>query len=140
MTCKVNSTFPVGKKFAINQGCKYSTNKQTKTFYIAEGYFCRCLVAKLCLTVCSPMDCSLPGSSVHGILQARILQWAAFSFSRGSSQPRNRTRPPALQADTLPLSHLGSKKDTSGKVKKTNKKQRKPGKGIVTWYHNLWSI
>ena len=38
------------------------------------------------------MDCSLPGSSVHGILQARILEWVAISFSRGSSQPRNRTQ------------------------------------------------
>ena len=38
------------------------------------------------------MDCSLPGSSVHGILQARILEWVAISFSRGSSQPRDRTR------------------------------------------------
>ena len=40
---------------------------------------------------CDPMDCSLPGSSVHGILQARILEWVAISFSRGSSWPRNRT-------------------------------------------------
>ena len=40
---------------------------------------------------CDPMDCSLPGSSVHGILQARILEWVAISFSRGSSQPWNRT-------------------------------------------------
>ena len=42
-----------------------------------------------CLTLCKPMDCSPPGSSVHGILQARILEWVAMSFSRGSSQPRN---------------------------------------------------
>ena len=40
---------------------------------------------------CDPMDCSLSGSSVHGILQARILEWVAISFSRGSSQPTNRT-------------------------------------------------
>ena len=43
-------------------------------------------------TLCDPMDYSLPGSSVHGILQARILGWVAVPFSRGSSQPRNRTR------------------------------------------------
>ena len=42
--------------------------------------------------LCDPMDCSLPGSSVHGILQARILEWVAISFSRGSSQPRDQTR------------------------------------------------
>ena len=50
-----------------------------------------CLVAQLCPTLCDPMDCSPPGSSVHGISQARILEWVAISFSRGSSQPRNRT-------------------------------------------------
>ena len=42
-------------------------------------------VAQLCLTLGDPLDCSLPGSSVHGILQARILEWVAISFSRGSS-------------------------------------------------------
>ena len=40
----------------------------------------------------NPMDCSLPGSSVHGILQAKILEWLAISFSRGSSRPRDRTQ------------------------------------------------
>ena len=44
-------------------------------------------VAQSCLTLCNPMDCSPPGSSVHGILQARILEWVAISSSRGSSQP-----------------------------------------------------
>ena len=42
------------------------------------------------LTLCNPMDCSLPGFCVHGILQARILEWVALPFSRGSSQPRDR--------------------------------------------------
>ena len=45
-------------------------------------------VAQLCLTLCNPLDCSLPGSSFHGIFQARILEWVAISFSRGSSRPR----------------------------------------------------
>ena len=44
-----------------------------------------------CLTLCDPMDCSPPGSSVDGILQARILQWVAMPCSRGSSQPKDRT-------------------------------------------------
>ena len=48
-------------------------------------------VAQSCLTLCNPMNCSLPGSSVHGIFRARILEWVAISFSRGSSQPRDRT-------------------------------------------------
>ena len=47
------------------------------------------LVAQLCLIICNPMDCSPPGSSVHGILQAGILEWVAISFSRGSSRPRD---------------------------------------------------
>ena len=47
------------------------------------------------------MDCSLPGFSVHGILQARVLEWVAISFSRGSSQPRDQTQISALQADAL---------------------------------------
>jgi len=42
-------------------------------------------VTQSCPTLCDPIDCSLPGSSVHGILQARILKWVAISFSRGSS-------------------------------------------------------
>ena len=47
------------------------------------------------------MDCNLPGSSIHGILQARILEWVAISFSRGSSRAGNGTRVSALQADSL---------------------------------------
>ena len=44
-------------------------------------------VAQSCPTLCNPMDCSLQGSSLHGILQARILEWIAYPFSRGSSDP-----------------------------------------------------
>ena len=53
-----------------------------------------CMLAKLlqlCLTLWDPRDCSSPGSSVHVISQARILEWVAIFFSRGSSQPRDRT-------------------------------------------------
>ena len=49
-------------------------------------------VAQLCPTICNHMDCSLPGYSVHGILQARILEWVAFPFSRESSQPGDWTQ------------------------------------------------
>ena len=48
-------------------------------------------VAQSCPTLCDPKDCSLPRSSVHGIFQARVLEWVAISFSRGSSQPRDQT-------------------------------------------------
>ena len=46
------------------------------------------LVAQSCPIPCNPIDCSTPGSSIHGIFQARILEWVAISFSRGSFQPR----------------------------------------------------
>ena len=66
-------------------------------------------VTKSCPTLCDPMDCSLPGSSVRGIFQARVLEWVAISFSRGSSWPGDQTqvsgierRFSTLQADTLP--------------------------------------
>ena len=49
-------------------------------------------VTQSCLTLCDPMDCSLPGSSIHGIFQARVLEWVAVSFSRGSSPPRDQTQ------------------------------------------------
>ena len=48
-------------------------------------------VAQSCLTLCNPMDYSLPGFSIHGILQVRILEWVTISFSRGSSRPRDWT-------------------------------------------------
>ena len=50
------------------------------------------LVAQMCLILCNPMDYCLPGCSVHGILQAGILEWVAIPFSRGSSQPRDQTQ------------------------------------------------
>ena len=49
-------------------------------------------VSQSCPTLCDPVDCSPPGSSVHEIFQARILEWVAISFSKGSSQSRDRTR------------------------------------------------
>ena len=49
--------------------------------------YVRANLLQLCPTLCNPMDCSLPGSSVHGTLQARILEWVAIPSSRGSSQP-----------------------------------------------------
>ena len=51
-----------------------------------------CLVTQSCLTLCEPMDCSPPGFSVHGILQARILEWVVIHFSKGSSQLRDQTQ------------------------------------------------
>ena len=63
-------------------------------FLVFSFVDCVCACAKLlqsCPTLWDPMDCSPPGSSVHGLLQARILEWVAMPSSRGHSQPRNRT-------------------------------------------------
>ena len=69
------------------------------------------LVAPLCQRLFyDPKDCSPPGSSVHGILQARILEWVAIPFSRGSSQLRDQTWSSALQADSLPSEPPGKPK------------------------------
>ena len=69
-----------------------------------EAFCCCCSVAQLCPTLCHP-----PGSSVCGILQARILEWVAMPFSRGSSRPRDRTRISCIGRWILyRLTHLGS--------------------------------
>ena len=60
------------------------------------------LVALLCLILRDPMNCSLPGSSVHGILQARTLEWVAVSSSRGSFQPRDRIQATLTAGVSLP--------------------------------------
>ena len=64
-------------------------------------------VAESCLTLCHPTDCI-----VHGILQTRILEGVAFSFSRGSSQPRDQTQVSRLQVDSLPAEPQGKTKYT----------------------------
>ena len=63
--------------------------------FLAYIWLCVCAlrsVAQSCLTLCGPMGCSPPGSIVHEIFQARILQWVAISYSRGSSKPRDWTQ------------------------------------------------
>ena len=69
---------------------------------------CVCvLVTQSCPTLGNPMDCSLPHSSVHGILQTRILEWVAFCFSRGPSSSGTEPRSPTLQADSSPSEPRG---------------------------------
>ena len=65
-------------------------------------YEVKVLVAQSCLTLWDPMDYSPPGSFVHGILQARILEWVAILFSRSLPDPEIKPRYPACQADSLP--------------------------------------
>ena len=85
----------------------------TQDFFCMEASSRMCLHAKslqLCPTLCNPMDCSPPGFSVHGILQARILEWVAMLSSMAFSQPRDRARVLGLQhwqASTLPLGPPG---------------------------------
>ena len=79
--------------------------------YILKQKCQSCAHAQSFPTLCDPMDCSPPGSSVHGIFQARILEWVAISSSRGSSRPRDQTRAACVSCIarwTLLLSHLGS--------------------------------
>ena len=66
------------------------------------------LVVQLCPTLCNSMDCSSPGSSDHGILQARILEWVSIPFSGDLSNTEIIPGSPALQADSLPTEPLGS--------------------------------
>ena len=66
-----------------------SSLRNCKIFYFFVGCFESC--AQSCLTLCYLLDCSLPGSSVHGVFQVRVLKWVAMPSSRGSSWPKNRT-------------------------------------------------
>ena len=67
-----------------------------------DTYLHECLVAQLCPTLCDAIDCSLPGSSVCGILQAKILEWVAFPSPRNLLNSGIEATSPALQADSLP--------------------------------------
>ena len=79
----------------LTQGLNLSLLHLAGRFFAAEPpgkpylLFKQSEVAQSCLTLCDPMDRNLPGSSIHGIFQARVLEWVAISFSRGSSQPRD---------------------------------------------------
>ena len=83
--------------FTIAKTLKQPKCPSTDEWIKKIWYVCVCVCvwyAKLlqsCLTLCDPMDCSLPGFSLHGILQARILEWVVMPSSGGSSRPRNRT-------------------------------------------------
>ena len=83
---------------------KYLKLKKEKTQKVKVN------VSQLCPTTCGRKDYSLPGTPVHGILQARILEWVSMPFSRISSQPRDGTRSPTLQADSLPFEPAGKQK------------------------------
>ena len=85
--------------------------------------------------LCSPMGCSLPGSSVHEILQARILEWVAISFSGGSSKPRD--RPPSLASPALAGGFLTA--ELPGEplqcIILNERSQTQKGHTWTTWFH-----
>ena len=105
--------------WAFQVGGHCSRSHSTLPTHTGEHSVCRicpgtytwggCSVAQWCPTLCDPMDYSPPGSSVHGISQARILEWAAISSSRGSFWLRDRNHVSCIgRAGSLPLSHGGS--------------------------------
>ena len=71
---------------------KYQRQSSAKEVSPREGGAHACLAAQSCPTLRNPRDCSPPGSSVHGIFQARTLKWVAIPFSKGSLQPRDQTQ------------------------------------------------
>ena len=77
-------------KYTVSH-CKKNDTGSDPLRLIIKEHAVLCLVTQSCLTLCDPMDCSPPGSSVRGISQARVLEWVAISSSRGSSPPRGRT-------------------------------------------------
>ena len=72
-----------------------------KGFFSCPLFLIKVLVTQSCLTLCNPMDCSTPGSSVHGVLQARILEWVAIPFSGDLPNPGIEPESPTLQGDSL---------------------------------------
>ena len=96
--------------------CKWSSWPRdiTKVSLIAGRFFTiwatgKVLLSQSCSTLCDTINCSLPISSVHGIFQARILEWVASSFSRASSRPRDQTGVPHIYRQMhYHLSHQGS--------------------------------
>ena len=78
--------------FCFNFSLAITDNKNQSIISCFFSLKVKVLVAQSCPILCDPMDCSPPGSSVHGILQARTLEWIAIPFSRRSSQPRDQTQ------------------------------------------------
>ena len=74
--------------FAVKRGKRKCEHERSASF----GTLCHCSVATSCLTLCDPVDCTLPGLCVHGIFQARILEQAATAYPKRSSQPKDQIR------------------------------------------------
>ena len=110
----LGSTFWWAREFEKHQCLGPTPEQLTRSETLGMSYKSSlCMRAKLLQsyrTLCDPMDCSPPSSSVHEILQARILEWVAMPSSRGSSQSRDRTQVPCINRQILYLlSHQGSR-------------------------------
>ena len=82
----------IQRNYGFTHNSETMTNSDLELIAISSNQEkVKVLVPQACLTLCSPMECSPPGFSVRGILQVRILEWAAIPFSEGSSQPRDWT-------------------------------------------------
>ena len=132
----------------IYQNCMSSFQKNWVIVEVAMS------VTQSCPPLCDPMDCSPPGSSVHGILQARILEWVATAFSRGPSWPRDQTWVFCKQADSLPSELQESSRRTESTLKNwegpahmqissLGHKTRKPGNADPAFWPRLdkaWAL
>ena len=93
------------------------------TFSHAPDSYCLREISQLCPTLCDPVDCSPPGSSVHVIFQARILRWAAIPSPGDLPNPGIKARSPAWQADSLPSEPPGKPSITLFKTKSLSELQ-----------------
>ena len=99
--------------FKLNIMCIHKNQNSCKKIFFSSLNLCCAKSLQLYLPLYDPVDCCPPGSSVHGILQARILQWVTMSSSRGSSHPRDQTHLLSLlhwQVDPLLLAPPGKPK------------------------------
>ena len=84
--------FQILSHYRLLQNTEYSSVCYTVDSYCLSIFYCCCSLPESRPTLCNPMDCSLPGSSVQGVFPDKILEWGAISYSRGSSRPRDWTR------------------------------------------------
>ena len=80
---------------------------------VVPTLFCCCLVTRSCPTLCNPMDCSLSGSTVHGILQANVLEWVSMPSPGNLPNPVIKPRSPTLQVDSLPVETPGKNREVN---------------------------
>ena len=102
----VGSLFPLQRIFLIQES-NWGLLHCRRILYRVIREALKVKVAQSCPTLCYPMD-----STVHGILQARIMEWVDFPFSKGSSHPGIEPRSPSLQTDSLPAEPQGKPKNT----------------------------